>query len=83
MTPGGYTEDGLVEQPALALLAELGWSVVNAWSETFGPTGTLGRDSMHEVVLVHRLRDALRWLNSACPSRCGRRRSRRWPGAGR
>jgi len=67
VTPGAYTEDGLVEQPALALLAELGWSVVNAWSETFGPDGTLGRDSMHEVVLVHRLRDALRWLNLDVP----------------
>jgi len=67
VTPGGYSEDGLVEQPALALLAELGWSVVNAWSETFGPAGTLGRDSMHEVVLVHRLRDALRWLNPEVP----------------
>ena len=25
MTPTGYTEDALVEQPAIALLAELGW----------------------------------------------------------
>ncbi len=29
MTPGGL-EDGLVEQPTLELLSELGWSVVNA-----------------------------------------------------
>jgi type I restriction enzyme R subunit len=65
--PGAYSEDGLVEQPTLALLVELGWSVVNAWSETFGPAGTLGRDSMHEAVLVHRLRGALRVLNSEVP----------------
>jgi hypothetical protein len=40
VTPGaGYSEDGLVEQPALALLTELGWTVVNAWAETFGPDG--------------------------------------------
>jgi type I restriction enzyme R subunit len=67
VTPGAYSEDGLVERPALALLEELGWTVVNAWSETFGPVGTLGRDSMREVVLVHRLRDALRLLNPEVP----------------
>ncbi|MGH3849569.1 MAG: type I restriction endonuclease, partial [Pseudonocardiaceae bacterium] len=65
--PGPYSEAGLVEAPALELLAELGWEVANAWSETFGPAGTLGRDSMHEVVLVHRLRDAIRFLNSVVP----------------
>jgi type I restriction enzyme R subunit len=65
--PGRYSEAGLVEEPALELLAELGWEVVNAWSETFGPAGTLGRDSMHEVVLVHRLRDAIRLLNPDIP----------------
>ncbi|MFF3338666.1 HsdR family type I site-specific deoxyribonuclease [Streptomyces flavidovirens] len=67
MTHRAYSEEGLVEQPALELLAELGWSVVNAWSETFGPAGTLGRDSMREAVLVHRLRDALRALNPEVP----------------
>ncbi|MEX2620739.1 MAG: HsdR family type I site-specific deoxyribonuclease [Egibacteraceae bacterium] len=67
MTLGVYSEDGLVEQPALALLAELGWSVVNAWGESFGRAGTLGRDSMHDVVLVHRLRDALQVLNPEVP----------------
>lgn len=67
MTPSEYSEDGLVEQPALALLKELGWTVVNARSESFGPAGTLGRDSMHDVVLTHRLRDALRVLNPNVP----------------
>ena len=67
MTTGAYSEDGLVEQPALELLAELGWSVVTAWAETFGPAGTLGRDSMHDVVLTHRLRDALSTLNPEVP----------------
>jgi hypothetical protein len=28
MTPTGYTEDALIEQPAIALLAELGWDTV-------------------------------------------------------
>jgi type I restriction enzyme R subunit len=61
--PGAYSEAGLVEEPALELLAELGWEVVNAFSEVLGPAGTLGRDSMHEAILVHRLRDAIRFLN--------------------
>ncbi len=64
---GAYSEFGLVERPALELLSGLGWEVVNAWSETFGLAGTLGRDSMHEVVLVHRLRDAVRVLNPDVP----------------
>jgi type I restriction enzyme, R subunit len=65
--PWPYTEGGLVEQPALELLEQLGWTVVNAFSETFGPAGTLGRDSMRHVVLTHRVRDALRWLNPQVP----------------
>ena len=65
--PGRYSEAGLVEEPALELLAELGWEVVNAFSETFGSGGTLGRDSIHEVVLVHRLRYAIRLLNPEVP----------------
>lgn len=64
---GPYSEARLVEQPALDVLAELGWQVVNAWSETFGPAGTLGRDSLQEVVLVHRLRNATRLLNPNVP----------------
>ncbi|MFZ6005154.1 MAG: HsdR family type I site-specific deoxyribonuclease [Actinomycetota bacterium] len=68
MNPHGpYSELGLVEQPALELLEELGWEVVNAFSETLGPAGTLGRDSIHDVVLVHRLRDAVRFLNPGVP----------------
>ena len=35
-----YTEDQLVEQPAIALFAELGWQTVSAMDEVFGPSGT-------------------------------------------
>ncbi|MCY4495529.1 MAG: type I restriction endonuclease, partial [Acidimicrobiaceae bacterium] len=52
-----------MEQPALRLLAQLGWEVASAFDEVFGPAGTLGRDSQSEPVLGHRLRDALRSLN--------------------
>ena len=57
----------MVERPALELLADLGWSVVDAYAEALGPAGTLGRDSVHEVVLTHRLRDALGVLNPSVP----------------
>ncbi len=67
MSPGRYTEAALVERPALELLEELGWTVVDAYGETLGPAGTLGRDSIHEVVLTHRLRDALTALNPGVP----------------
>jgi hypothetical protein len=38
-----YTEDQLVEQPAIGLFAELGWKTVSALEEIFGASGTLGR----------------------------------------
>ncbi len=64
---GQFGELALVERPALELLAELGWTVVDAYAEKLGSDGTLGRDSMHDVVLTHRLRDAVRWLNPQLP----------------
>ena len=63
MSPSGLTEDELVEQPALRLLAQLGWEVASGFDEVLGPAGTLGRDSQSEPVLGHRLREALRDLN--------------------
>jgi len=67
VSPRRFTEAELVERPALELLAELGWTVVDAYAETLGPAGTLGRDSIHDVVLTHRLRAALARLNPATP----------------
>lgn len=54
-----------VEEPSMQLLGELGWSRVDAWQEILGANGTLGRDSQHDVVLIHRLRAAIRRLNRA------------------
>lgn len=65
--PHDYTEDQLVEQPAIGLFAELGWTTVSASEETFGAAGTLGRETKGEVVLVVRLRAALARLNPALP----------------
>ncbi len=62
-----YSEDQLVEQPAIGLFAELGWQTVSAMEEKFGPGGTLGRETSGEVVLVPRLRAALGKLNPQFP----------------
>ena len=63
MTTRAYTEDQLIEQPAIGLFAELGWQTVSAMEENFGPNGTLGRETRGEVVLPGRLRAALAALN--------------------
>ena len=62
-----YTEDQLVEQPAIGLFAALGWQTMSALEETFGAGGTLGREAKGEVVLVERLRAALCKFNPALP----------------
>jgi type I restriction enzyme R subunit len=59
-----FTEDQLVEQPAIQYLTEtLGWDHVNCYGETFGESGTLGRVSNSEVVLSSKLAAAVRRLN--------------------
>jgi type I restriction enzyme R subunit len=69
MTPNPYSEDHLVEQPALALLAELGWQIACGLEETFAPEGgSLGRRDRREVVLQPRLRAALERLNPGQPT---------------
>jgi len=62
-----YSEDALVEQPAIALFKKLGWETTNCFSETFGQHGTLGRETSADVVLVSKLRLALRVLNPDLP----------------
>ena len=63
-----FSEDALVEQTAIALLAELGWQTASGRGETFGPSGTLGRETPSDVVLVPRLRAALQRLNPDVPT---------------
>lgn len=63
-----YTEDSLIEQPAINLLAQLGWKPKDCYYESFGVHGTLGRETSSEVVLSSKLLPALRSLNpSAIP----------------
>eukprot|EP01032_Pedospumella_encystans_P027657 gene27657-31248_t len=63
------SEDRLVQATfAEHLERELGWDSVYAFNqESFGPTGTLGRSSEREAVLVRDLREALTRLNPQLP----------------
>ncbi|NNM79326.1 MAG: type I restriction endonuclease subunit R, partial [Gallionella sp.] len=77
MSPGNYSEDSLVEQPAIQLFAELGWETLSASDEVMGNTPSplphagegcyLGRETKSEVVLAVRLRNVLTRLNSSLP----------------
>jgi type I restriction enzyme R subunit len=63
-----YTEDHLVEQPAIQLMCdELGWEVVNAYGEWSSGKSDLGRDGKREVVLTSGLISALQRLNPDLP----------------
>ena len=62
-----YTEDQLVEQPAIGLFEDLGWETLSAVEEIFGTAGTLGRATKMEALLTGRLRAALEKLNSSLP----------------
>lgn len=58
-----YTEDNLVERPAMELLHTMSWDTLNCYDEKFGKDGTLGRETSSEVVLLRYLREALVRLN--------------------
>jgi len=75
-----YTEDSLVEQPAIQLFAELGWETLSASDEVMGTASPspqpspargegvcLGRETKSEVVLAVRLRNVLVRLNPSLP----------------
>ena len=68
MSPHAYSEDQLVEQPAIGLFATLGWQTLSAQDETFGAGSTLGRETKGEVVLTQRLRSTLTKFNPTLPS---------------
>lgn len=64
MIDTNFSEDALVERPAVALFGELGYATGNCFYEKFGVTNsTLGRETPADVVLVPNLKAALRKLN--------------------
>ncbi len=58
-----YSEDELIEQPAISLLAEMGWETLNCYNEFDRSDSPLGRQTKSEVVLTSRLQPALQRLN--------------------
>lgn len=63
-----YSEDTLVEQPAIVLFESLGWETGNLYAEWTGSSSSEGRQTQQDVVLEGRLRAALRKLNPDLPS---------------
>ncbi|HCF0703363.1 TPA: type I restriction endonuclease subunit R [Pseudomonas aeruginosa] len=63
-----YSEDTLVEQPAIALFESLGWETGNLYAEWTGSSSSEGRQTQQDVVLEGRLRVALSKLNPDLPS---------------
>src|SRR5438093_128088 len=63
------SEDRLVQKTFADHLRDvLGWESIYAFNEeTFGPSGTLGRASERDAVLVRDLREALKRLNPDLP----------------
>lgn len=59
-----YSEDQLIEQPAINLLKEIGWETLNCYGE-FEQTekSPLGRQTKSEAVLTARLQTALKRFN--------------------
>ncbi len=64
MTSNEYSEDILVEKPAIVLFKDLGYETANCFSEKIGTSdSTLGRETTEDVILVPKLRSALYRLN--------------------
>lgn len=71
MTPKGgysYSEQELIEQPAIELFKKLNWEHIDAMYETLGPSGTLERENQSEVILKSRFMPAIQKLNPGLPS---------------
>lgn len=64
---GAFSEDTLIEQPAIEVFGALGWPTIGAFHEVFGPGGTLGRENAGDVVLLRHLLPALKNLNPEAP----------------
>lgn len=61
--PVGFSEDGVVEQPAIEVFKSLGWRYQNLFEEKMGVDGDHGRDNRNEVVLRKDFYQAINALN--------------------
>ncbi len=59
-----FSENTLVEQPAIELFKSIKWNIVNCYDEFDLPSGSpLGRETKSEVIILSHLRPALQSLN--------------------
>lgn len=65
--PSGYSEDEIIEQPAIELMGEVGWNTANLFKETFGENSTEGRKTNREIILTRRLLEKLKEFNPYLP----------------
>jgi type I restriction enzyme R subunit len=69
MSKADFSEDALIEQPAIELFGSLGWQTADCFHEFEQAGGSpLGRETASEVVLIRRLRAALAKLNPTLPA---------------
>jgi len=68
MTRSHPDSEEALENATMALFAQLGWQTANCFEEVIGPHGTLGRETTSQVVLISRLRAALKKLNPDLPA---------------
>jgi len=63
--PHAYTEDQLVEQPAIGMVADPGWTTVSVLENMFRATGRLLGEAERPVLFVARMRAAAKRLGPA------------------
>ena len=63
MAPIGFSEDGVVEQPAIEVFKSLGWKYINLYDEVMGENGDFKRDNRNEVILKTEFYEAIKKLN--------------------
>ncbi|WP_010585809.1 type I restriction endonuclease [Schlesneria paludicola] len=69
MTNTDFSENALVEQPAISLFEELGWPCANCFYEKIGgANSTHGRETTSDVIRWPRLKSALQKLNPVISS---------------
>lgn len=65
MAPVGFSEDGVVEKPAIDIFKSLKWNYKDLYEETMGANGDFKRDNRTEVILKSEFFKAIKTLNPA------------------
>jgi len=63
-----YSENSLIEQPAIEIFKSLSYSHLSCFDEIFGENSSLQRETSSDVVLVSKLKPALARLNPGLPA---------------